>query len=383
MTSQSRAEWNKDFLEGQLIAGVRRLWRLYRRELLALLPPATIAWLLETPDRKLLIRGGGDAQEFRFLGGPPEALSSPLTSREMRQTSLKEALDRRGLSRAATKVFLEIPREAFFVRRFDIPAAAEGNLAQLLIADIERKTPFRLDDVVHGHSLMRKPRSPDKYTVSQWILRRDIVAQAIEAAGIGWNDVDFVTPAQSGAASQEETPVIALGRGSAPSHWFRNVALGLCATTIILSLIGAAALIWRRGQAAEELDAKITEVSTRAAAVRKIADQAIAQSRQLQTLRAERASGPTFADLWEEVSRILPDGAYLSEMRFSEGKSDERFLDLVGFAESAVGLPALFEKSAIFTDASLTAPITLNAAEKKEAFSLRVKIKPGPAGEAK
>ena len=275
-----------------------------------------------------------------------------------------------------------MPRQAFFVRRFDIPAAAEGNLARLLIADIERKTPFRLNDVVYGHTLTRKPGSPDKYTVSLWILRRDIIAQEIEAIGIGWEDLDHVTSAP-GPDLGEERPTITLNRGGEASHWFRNVALGMCVATIGLCAMGSTALIWRRGQAAEDLDAKIAEVSARASSVRNIADRAVAESRLLQILHAERAKGPTFADLWEEVSRILPDEAFLSELRLSDGKSGERYLDLVGFADSAVGLPALFEKSPIFTDAALTAPITFNAAEKREAFSLRVKVRESSAGDTK
>ena len=382
MTSQPRATWNTEILESALLSGARRFWHLYRRELFALFPASTIAWWLERPDQKLVICKDRGATEFRFLGGQTQAVPAPLSFREVRQTSLSESLSKRGLSRAATKVYLEMPRQAFFVRRFDIPAAAEGNLARLLIADIERKTPFRLNDVVYGHTLTRKPGSPDKYTVSLWILRRDIIAQEIEAIGIGWEDLDHVTSAP-GPDLGEERPTITLNRGGEASHWFRNVALGMCVATIGLCAMGSTALIWRRGQAAEDLDAKIAEVSARASSVRNIADRAVAESRLLQILHAERAKGPTFADLWEEVSRILPDEAFLSELRLSDGKSGERYLDLVGFADFAVGLPALFEKSPIFTDAALTAPITFNAAEKREAFSLRVKVRESSAGDTK
>jgi general secretion pathway protein L len=382
MPSQARASWNKDLFAGALLASGWRIWRLYRREFFALFPPTTVSWLLETGDRKLVIRARDGAPEFRFQGGPPEAISLPLGPKELRQITLDQALAQRGLSRDGTKVFLEIPPEAFFVRRFDIPAAAEANLAQLLIADIERKSPFRLSDVFYGHTLKRKPEALDKFAVNLWILRRDIISRMMDAAGVGWDDLDFVMPTKGGGL-EEEGPTIALGRGNEPSHWFRNVALGLCAATIVLSLLGSMVLIWRTGQATETLDAEIADSTARASSVRKLADQAIAESRLLQTMRAERARGPAFADLWEEISRILPDGAYLTELRLSDGKNDERYVDLVGLAESAVGLPALFEKSAIFADASLTAAITPNAADKREAFSLRVKIRQDTAAERK
>jgi len=104
----------------------------------------------------------------------------------------------------------------------------------------------------------------------------------------------------------------------------------------------------------------------------------VAQSGLLKILHEERDRGPSFADLWEEVSHILPDGAYLTELRLLEEKPGERQVDLVGFADSAVGLPALFDKSPMFVEASLTAPITPNAQDKKEAFSLRARVRQKP-----
>src|SRR5208283_1284432 len=122
MTSQARTSWNKDLFTGALLASGWRIWRLYRREFFALFPPATVSWLLETGDRKLVVRAGDGAPKFHFQGGPPEGNLLPLGPQEARKMSLSQALAQRGLSRAGTKVFLEIPREAFFVRRFDIPA---------------------------------------------------------------------------------------------------------------------------------------------------------------------------------------------------------------------------------------------------------------------
>jgi general secretion pathway protein L len=115
-------------------------------------------------------------------------------------------------------------------------------------------------------------------------------------------------------------------------------------------------------------------MSARAARVRQVVDCASSESRLLSVLRNARRNGPQFADLWEETARILPDSAYVTDFRLSETKPDERALDIVGFASSAVGLPALFNKSPLFADAGLTAPITPDPREKREGFSLQTKL---------
>lgn len=382
MSYQPPALWNKVSFQNALAPAVGRLSEAYKKEFFALFSPETISWLLERGDRKLVLCAGEGARELRFVDAAPEERASPIEPRELLESSLDEALARRGVAREATMVSLEIPSNAFFVRRFDIPVAAEANLPKLLSADIERKTPFRAADVVYGRVVTRRPDAPEKSAVQLWILRRDIVTRAIEGTGLGWSDLDCVTPVGA-AKEREEGPAIPLGRQREASHWFRNVAIGLAALTILLAALGLGTSIWRQDQAAKELDAKIAEGSARAANVRKTADQAIAQSRLLQILRRERATGPSFADLWEEVSRILPDGAYLTEFHLSDSKGGERFLDLVGFAESAVGLPVLFDKSPILSDAALTAAITPNVQEKREAFSLRLKVKLESAADSK
>jgi general secretion pathway protein L len=292
---------------------------------------------------------------------------------EISESSLEEALARRGVARHAAKVGLEIDSAAFFIRRFDIPAVALNNLPKLLVADVERKTPFRLDDVVYGHTVEKHPASPDKLRVSLWILRRDFIESAIAASGIQYSDVSFIRPAAS-SQTAGPAPVITIARAVNASYKYRYLALGLCAATLLFGAIGVGATLWRQSALNEELDAKIQEASTRATRVRQVVDRASSESRLLSVLRNVRRNEPQFADLWEETARILPDGAYVTDFRLSEPKPNEKALDIVGFADSAVGLPALFNKSPLFADAGLTAPITPDPRERREGFTLQTKL---------
>jgi len=375
--SLSNEFWTRDVIEGSLKAGAERFFDWYRREFFRFFPPETVAWLTDRGDRQLVLRAGErNLWCVDGRGAPQWSLSAD----EIAASSFDEALARRGVARSAVKIGLEIDGTAFFVRRFDIPSVASANLPKLLAADIERKTPFRLADVVYGHTAAKHPAAPDKLRVSLWILRRDFIESAIANAGVGLSDISFIRPTGL-RQTADEAPLIVLERAKATSDKFRYLALGLCASTALFAAIGVGGTLWRQSALNEELDAKIQEMSARAARVRQVVDRASSESKLLSVLRNARRNSPQFADLWEETARILPDGAFVTDFRLSEPKANDRALDIVGFADSAVGLPALFNKSPLFAEAGLTAPITPDPREKREGFSLQAKLEQKkPAG---
>lgn len=361
---------NVELLGGPLGRAASRAWSWYCREIRAIIAPETLTWLLDRGDRRLVLRAG--EKDLRFVDGAG-AIPAPISADELMASSLAEALARRGIARDAIQTALEIDSSAFLVRRFDIPTIAMVNLPKLLVADIERKTPFHASDVVYGHHCRVHSEAPDKASVELWILRRDIISKALEGAGVTLEDIAVISP-QAFGNNTTKPPIINLDNRTKEVDWFYRLVIGLSGLTVLFALVAVGATLWRQDLMGVELNAKIVETSARASHVRQAADHASAESRLLTTLRLEKENTPQFADLWEEASRLLPDGAYVTELRLTEAKAGERSIELVGFADSVVGLPALFDKSQIFSDAALTAAITPDAREKREGFSLRAKV---------
>ena len=374
--SSSSSIWRKELFEGSLASSASRAWNWYRAEFFALFSPSTLAWLLDRGERRLLLRVGR-REPLQLLSADGHALAEPVSAEELSASSIDEALERRGATRAATKIVVEVPREAFFVRRFDAPLTAQPDLPRLLAADVERKTPFVLAEVLHGHIAAPHPQSPNKLAVEQWILRRDLLPRLLEGSGLAVDDLDMVQPAPAGEDATL-VPTLAVGRAVEAPHRERTAALILALVAIALFVVGVTITVWRQERDAAALDVEIAEVSRRAADARKIAEQAVSESRLLATLREERAKYPAFADLWEEISRVLPDGAFVSDLHLVEAREGERSIEIVGLADSAASLPALFDRSSLFADAKLTAPITPDPIEKRESFSLQVKVRRNP-----
>lgn len=365
-------------LQSSLVIFAKRFWYWYRREFSSLFSPATIARLTDRGDRVLTIKAG--ERELSCTGGGHNQ-SWRLPSEEIISSSLEEALARRGLARNAVRIGLEMDASSFFIRRFNIPIAALVSLPKLLIADIERRTPFRISDVLYGSTSVRHPAISDKIHVVLWILRRDLATEAVAQAGLELSDIVFIQPV--GGDPNEQKPVIELEAQSVDSRLLRKVALALGAATVAFLVSGVLITLWRQAAVQAELDIEIQEMTARASGVRRVVDKAFAESRLLTVLRTARHNGPLFADLWEETARILPDSAFITDMVLAEPKPGERSLDLVGFASSAVGLPALFDKSPLFADAALTAPITPDPLEKREGFSLRARVERNTLEQAK
>lgn len=372
MPPASNASTLKHLFDGSLGAAASGLWSWYRSEFFALFSPAAAAWLLDRGDRKLVIRAGSAGAEITLAGsrGGPEARIMP---EEMEAATLDEVLTRRGMSRKATKVILELPRDKFLIRRFDVPAAARSSLSHVLTTEIERKTPFQLADVFSGHVLEQTGSHGEKLRVEQWILRRDIVERILDRTGVSMGDLDLVRPEHENDGRMS-VPVIVVGRGADATNWFRYAIITLFVLGSILFFFGLTMTVWRQNQLDAELDDRIAAASARASRVRRMADQATGESALLATLRQEQERAPVLADLWEEISRVLPDSAYVTEMRYSEVKPEERIVDLTGVSAAAASLPALIDRSPFFSNATLTAAITPEAQEKSERFSLRAKV---------
>jgi general secretion pathway protein L len=180
--------------------------------------------------------------------------------------------------------------------------------------------------------------------------------QTTPASGLPVNFLDAHEPPRSGLARHVTGP------------------RALAALVLLLAGIAGMLALSRYEAALTEIRAETAKVRTQAAAVREAMQRSGAAVADLARLQRMKLGQVPAVEVLEELSRLLPDSVWLTDLRIEADA-----VDIAGLAKSGAALPPLFVGSALFADAALTAPVTLDPREDKERFSLRIRLKPSPA----
>jgi len=127
-------------------------------------------------------------------------------------------------------------------------------------------------------------------------------------------------------------------------------------------------LWWTRESAIAAVEARAASAREKALAVRNLEDE-MARVRSAQRALEDRRRLASTTDLWRETSRVLPDHTWVTDWRRRNGS-----VSVAGLSSAATALVALFEKSPLFGEASLDAPITIDGVTGRERFSLILRM---------
>lgn len=349
-------------------SSISRFFVWWGSELVAMIPGAGRA-TLHSPRLVLSVEESG-YRIYECVNGklkPSEAAGAHVMSRP----EALAGLTRRARARGWYNVGVRVCLNSCFVRRVEVPAGAEAHASRLLALDLQRNSPFLPSEVRSVHFKDTTRPGNGKVPMCQLVIKRrtvDPLVADIESAGLEvvrldcWND-----------DATAELPVDFLEADSAapPRRAMTRMLNGLLGVAALgLMCFATYLVIDRYEQALAGLKAETGMLLAKAQAAREALARSQAQYTafaNLQRVRAEYVSKPKILD---ELTRLIPDAAWVNDMRI-EGNNT----DFTGLATSAASLVMTLERSATFTDATLTAPLTFDQREDKERFSLRVRIR--------
>jgi general secretion pathway protein L len=288
---------------------------------------------------------------------------------DTRGTDAKAAVARLVSHAQATDVTLVLPRDSVLTRRLRLPAAAEAELRSALKHELDRLTPFAMDELAFDFRIRERTESALLLDVA--LLPRTALERAVEEIGrLG------LRPATA-TAEDEHGERLALNllprrrqlRLRAAAPLFRP-RLALCAALLTVLALYLPLPRYDSLRAAH------------AAAVETTRAQAVAARQQLASVQLALASGEFLAQRREhyvppvalllELTAKMPDDTWLSRLSMSRGE-----VHLQGESSAATELLQLLESTDVLRDVRFQAPVSRGEKSGKEQFTILAKLARG------
>jgi general secretion pathway protein L len=312
----------------------------------------------------LALIGDGTAELVQRSAGREETVAhldlAPARLAQARATvAAVQQRQRRGIGAA-----LRLPADTALSATMALPLAAEANLDQVVAFELDRRTPFKREEVYHAQRVLQRDAVAKRLSVQLTVVPRLAVDQALalaERLGIAPERVEVEgEPAGNLLPARPQSLAARL-----PSLAFAALAL------LAVMLAGAAALVplERSHRAVIELRANVAESKRLADESLRLQKEIDAEIQESGFLAARKRQVPSASEILLALTQMLPDDTWLSELEISAGE-----VRLTGFAESASSILGLIDQSPRFANAAFRSPVTQDQRSKRELFNIAAKV---------
>lgn len=325
------------------ISGFLRWWS---DALADTLPVFIRDWLARSPDG-LVVEWHGDMVGIarRHHGRLHEATTVPVDL-------ATELIVRRRRAGGGRRIILRIPPAQVLTKEVHLPLAVAGNVADALALDLDRLAPFPAGSACYFYREQDHDREYGRIRIILAIVASSMVARFARLAR--HCDLEF---------SAEDVELVGLGgmslldgagilRGPTRACGLIRVTRGLAAILAVLMLLALA----QRYRELTVIEGNALAASAKAGvdneAILALRDQIRAAIDDRNRVLARKSRHPPLAEVIDELSAVLPDGAWLDELAV-----DGTQLRLRGRASEAEALVGLVEASPLLAQARFEAPV--------------------------
>jgi general secretion pathway protein L len=271
-------------------------------------------------------------------------------------------------------VVLEIPNENVVVRRISVPAQAREFLAGIIRNQIDRLSPWPSDQAHYGFEADIDPQEPASLDVHVLIAARSVIYAAREQITAIGLTVDRVVASWCKAGNAKAVILWSRLGDVSPAyqaHMRRQIGIGIGATIsacLVLSLwamISASLIRARSDDIATQIDTLRRQLQGPATF------QSAASLPPKEREWYDKETSPSAVIVIEDLSRALPDNAYLTEFTLQNTT-----LRIVGLTTDAPPLIASLEHSGSLTGVHFFAPTTREPDGKHFRFHIEGRIEP-------
>jgi len=351
---------------------IPRFFSWWGRELVALLPARWRALLAERSDALLIEHEDGALVLWRQAGERSAelgriALAEPAEVQKSTYAQLRNGIDDPNLPQ-----FFCIRSERTLRRSITLPAAAEDNLRQVLMFEMDRQTPFKAEQVYFDYRVGARTAADRNLQVELVVVPRAQLDSELAVLAASGAQLDGVDCWQAGSGSRRAglNLLPAERRVKRRNLQLRlNLALGAAALVLLVTVMLQSLANRESALAAmtQEVE-KAQNEAKQATALRKTLEDTIGSAN---FLSRKKRDTPLMVDLLDDLTKRLPDDTYLERLSVD----DKNRIEMQGLSSDASKLIALLQKSEVLTNPSVQGTIQPDPRTKKDRFNITLEFR--------
>jgi general secretion pathway protein L len=337
-------------------------WLRLAGDAFASLLPAALRRQLGASRRRLLLAVNGNELQLRedsdghatMLGMVP--LDDPQLLADLRA--------RLDASAAGAPRWLLLDAAQVLRPQLVVPAGAEPRLREMMAHEIDRQTPFALEQVGYEPRVLARDAATRQLRVELVVLpvaRLQALLERLGPLSAGLAGVDVL------GADGRPLGVNLLPRGERVARVERtrtlNFAIGLATACIVLASL--VLVLGNRQDAHAAWTEQVAAAQKQAREARKLRNALEASVRAANFLARQRARQPTVLEVIADLTRRLPDDTWLEKVAINGGN-----VVLIGQSDHASALVGLLQGSQLLHKPTLTGSVQADPRTGKERFTL-------------
>lgn len=248
----------------------------------------------------------------------------------------------------------------------DLPLAARDDLDQLLHFELDRLTPFKVDDVCFAWRVRATDHQQNRMQVDLEMAPKTVVDRALQPVRERGREVDRVELLGAG----DHEPLDLMPRAAdLPEEGVGRSRYVLPLLVLVLAIAAVAIPLREQRGLIDQLDRQIAIVRIEAEeslALRERLDALMANRHFLAAAKNDRAA---MTEILAELTRLIPDHSHLTQLQI-RGLT----VELSGLAEKASDLIAILDRSPMLSAPQFRSPVTRDASSGKERFQISAEL---------
>lgn len=346
-------------------------WSWWTEELVCILPASIRTVIMPGVENLYLVLNGaeiiasqGTAETYHEVG------RYPLSAATLTPKQAEEIKDLTGRTR---EVVLCLPAEKVLFKRLTLPLAAEENLREVLGFEMDRQTPFSLEQVFYDYILSARNSKNNTLTLNMVVTPKLFLNNLLG----NLNEIGFhlhratICPKNGGQPQPVNLLPAEFMQRRPDSARYLNFALGILSLVLLLGII--ALPLMNKHHVIRVLEARTELATGKAEVVRRMQEEVKRLGTSSRFLVEKKQATPLVLEIVNEVTHILPDDTWINQLDI---KGQE--VQIQGQSTSAAALIPIIESSEIFHNARFRSPVTKMPGSSTERFHISADVTRNP-----